>query len=166
MANHYVQFSEALNNLTEAERIWCTTRLQHLETVLPTYDEEGKDDHEQSCQPEDEPYLECAQLGFERKLQSETNGHSLWFYSESDGNAEHVALFAQEFLKRFRPENYFTLTWAMTCSKPHIGEFSGGAVFVTATEILWNGAYTWLTEKIVDFTDRQKSTALTFTPSN
>lgn len=160
MANHYVQFSEAINNLNEAERAWCATRLHHLETVIPIFDEEGKDNNEQSCQPEDERYLESSQLGFQWKIQSESNGYYLWFYSEEDGNAEHVALFAQNFLARFRPQQYFTLSWAMTCSKPRIGEFSGGAVFVTATEINWNGVFTWLTEKIVDFTEKQRSPAL------
>ena len=165
MANHYVQFSEALNHLTEAEHAWCATRLHHLETVLPTFDEEGEDENEQSCQPEDERYLESAQLGFEWKIQSEANGQSLWLHAEEDGNAEHAALFAQEFLIRFRPENYFSLTWAATCSKPRIGEFSGGAVFVTATEIHWNGAFSWLTEKIVDFTEQQRRAALAITHS-
>ncbi|MGA2258340.1 MAG: hypothetical protein ABSG53_27055, partial [Thermoguttaceae bacterium] len=40
-----------------------------------------------------------------------------------------------KFLKRFRPDQCWSLTYANTCSKFRVGEFSGGAVFVTANEI-------------------------------
>lgn len=157
MANHYLLFSEAINNLNKTERAWCVTRLHHLETVLPTFDEEGRDEHDQPCAPDDEPYLSGAQLlGFQWQVNEEADGHSLWLYAEESGDAEHVALFAQEFLTRFRPRGYFTLTWAATCSKPRIGEFSGGAVFVTATEIIWNGVFSWLNERMAEFDQRKK----------
>lgn len=157
MANHYLLFSEAINHLNEAERAWCVTRLHHLETRLPTFDEEGRDEDDQPCAPDDEPYLNGAQsLGFQWQVTQDADGHSLWLYAEESGNAEHVALFAQEFLTRFRPHEYFTLTWAATCSKPRIGEFSGGAVFVTATEIIWNGVFSWLNERMAEFDHRKE----------
>lgn len=161
MANHYLLFSEALDNLNEAERAWCAARLHHLETVLPTFDDVGLNEQEQPCTPEDEPYLSSAsQLGFQWQLDQEVDSCSLWMYAEESGVAEHVALFAQEFLARFRPRGYFTLTWAATCSKPRIGEFSGGAVFVTATDIVWNGVFSWLNERITEFNSSEEAPPL------
>ena len=61
---------------------------------------------------------------------------------------ERVAHFVQQFLKSFRPGDCWSLTYATTCSKPRVGEFGGGAVFVTAAEIKWDNAH--------DFVDRSK----------
>jgi hypothetical protein len=159
MANNYLQFSEAIYKLSEDERAWCEARLRHLEGLLPTLVDDGKDETYVPCAPEDRPYLNGAGcLCFLWSINPEQDGHCLWIYTEENGDAQQVALFVQEFLARFRSNEYFTLTWAETCSKPRISEFSGGALFVTADEIAWNGAFPWLGEKIREF-DRRKDRA-------
>ncbi|MGE0127567.1 MAG: hypothetical protein AB7U82_05770 [Blastocatellales bacterium] len=157
MANNYTLFSEVIRRLNEEERVWCENRLRHLEQVLPNFDENSLDEDGEHCAPEDEPYLNGAgDLGFQWKLTSESNEHELWMYAEESCDLEHVALFVREFLARFRPNEYFTLTWAETCSKPRISEFSGGAVFVTAEDIEWHGATAWICRKVAEFAQQGK----------
>ena len=64
-------------------------------------------------------------------------GRHLWVYAEESGNPDNVAWLVQKFLKKFRPDQCWSLTYATTCSKPRAGEFGGGAVFVTADAIMW-----------------------------
>ncbi|MCI0338625.1 MAG: hypothetical protein L0226_13695 [Acidobacteria bacterium] len=45
MAKNYVLFSEAIYKLTNEERTWCEKRLQHLQQVPPTLDDECKDEN-------------------------------------------------------------------------------------------------------------------------
>lgn len=156
MANNYLQFSEAISQLTEEERTWCEARLRHLEEVLPAFDNDGQNENSAPCAPEDEPYLGRCYLGFQWSIDKERDGYCLWMYAEESGDVEQVTLFAQEFLAKFRPYDYFTLTWAETCSKPRIGEFSGGAVFVTAKEMAWNGASSWIGERTAEFNQRKE----------
>ncbi|NLX98614.1 MAG: hypothetical protein GXY83_20845 [Rhodopirellula sp.] len=65
----------------------------------------------------------------------------LWIYADENGNPTHVVWLVRKFLKKFRPADSWSLTYSVTCSKPRVGEFSGGAVFVTADEIHWESAY-------------------------
>lgn len=119
MANNYLQFSEAIYKLSEDERAWCEARLRHLEGLLPTLVDDGKDETCVPCAPEDRPYINGAGcLCFQWSINPEQNGYCLWIYAEEYGDAQQVALFVQEFLARFRSNEYFTLTWAETCSKP------------------------------------------------
>ena len=158
MANTYLQFSEAVYKLSDEERLWCEARLRHLEAALTTLDDDGKNAEGISCAPEDRPYINGARrVGFHWSINRDEDKHYLWIYAEEYGDVEHVALFVQEFLARFRSYEYFTLTWAQTCTKPRISEFSGGALFVTADEIAWNGTFPWLGEKIREFDRKKKS---------
>lgn len=60
----------------------------------------------------------------------ELNGDRLWIHSKF-GNPLKVVEFAREFLKKFRPEDSFSITWACFEDDPR-GEFEGGGAFVTA----------------------------------
>lgn len=107
MANDYLQFSECISRITFDEEQWLRIKIEELQEL-----EEA--DFEWSITPGD-----------------------FWVYAEESGEPHHVAKLVQEFLKRFRPDSHFTLSWAWTCSKPRIGHFGGGAVFVTATKMKW-----------------------------
>ena len=65
----------------------------------------------------------------------------------------------QKFLKRFRPDQWWSLTYAATCSKPRVGEFGGGAVFVTADEIFQQDACDFVQAKRTQFTQQQTPTS-------
>ena len=62
----------------------------------------------------------------------------------------------QKFLKRFRRDQCWSLTYANTRSKPRLGEFGGGAVFVTADEICWNDCYDFVEEQRKTFQRREE----------
>jgi hypothetical protein len=119
VANIYLQFSEVINNLTEQEAEWAKNRLTEMTNKFSdSYGEEGWD--------------------FEWEIKKSLDGETyVWMYSEESSSPEHVVSFAQEFLKRFRPDGSFAITWASFCDKPRVGEFDGGGAFVTANSVDW-----------------------------
>ena len=127
MANNYLQFSAVIEQLTVAEAAWCRDRLAHLEQVLREWDgataPEGVPVEDRGYDPD------SGCLGFEYEIGDA--GGNLWLYAPESGDVEHVGEFVRELLARFRPEACFTMTWAATCSKMRVDEFSGGALFVT-----------------------------------
>lgn len=138
MANNYLFFSEEITNLTPEETEWIETELA-----------------KEPEKPEDYDDLP----DFEWKVCSNPDGtHSLWLYSEEYSDPAQVAGFVQAFLKKFRPTGYFELQWAETCSKPRIGEFGGGAVFVTATDVDYWSAGPWLAKKRNAFREAKAQT--------
>jgi hypothetical protein len=68
----------------------------------------------------------------------------LWLYAEEYGNVSHAGEFIRAFLARFRPADCWELTWAETCSKPRVGEFGGGALFITARSVRAISAVDWI----------------------
>jgi len=80
----------------------------------------------------------------------------VWFYADECGNVEAVGELVQEFLKKFRPNDCFSLTYATYCSKLRLGEFGGGAIFVTADEVKWENAYTWVQSQEKEFHEQSR----------
>lgn len=128
MANNYIQFSEMIGGITPEERTWIGSQLDP--------------DLWEAHPPDWEAPVEDGFLGFDWSL-DEVEG-SLWLYAEETGAPEEAARFVRAFLARFRPDDSFSLTYADHCSKPRPGEFSGGAVFVTAGSIRHEDAYDWV----------------------
>jgi hypothetical protein len=120
MANNYTLFSEVLPNLTDEEAQWLK---EQLETGL-----------------EDSGVLHQ----FDTDDEPDGWGRYLWLYADESADLEQVAIFVQKFLRQFRPDQYWSLTFATTCSKPRVGEFSGGALFVTANDIKWQGSHAFI----------------------
>jgi len=120
MANSYRTFSEMLPLRTEAERAWCKEQLEYLH--------DSEEDH---------------RAEFEWAFEED----GLWIYATEYGNVDDVVAFVQDFLAEFRPDGCFSLAWAETCSKPRIGEFGGGAVFVTKNTMEYQNTGDWLQEK-------------------
>jgi len=75
----------------------------------------------------------------------------LLLYAEESGEVAHVAAFVRTFLARFRPADSWQMTWADTCSKPRVGEFSGGGVFVTAAGVRFLIPQDWLDQLQAEF---------------
>ena len=57
-------------------------------------------------------------------------------YAEESSDFEILACIMQACLRRFRPQEVFSLTWADYCDKPVLGGFGGGVLVVTADEII------------------------------
>jgi hypothetical protein len=163
MADNYLEFSAVLPNLTQPEEAWLKEQLQKVcvfgdatypEDAVPAElaDREpdwsgvrflrDKDDYD--------PAWDCLDFyyAFHDDREVDGWGRHLWVYSEEHGNADNVAWLVQKFLKQFRPDQCWSLTYANTCSKPRAGEFGGGAIFVTADETKWQNSY--------DFVDQER----------
>lgn len=120
MANNYLQFSEVLAGLTAEETTWLQKRLEDA----------SEDDTDADAYEEYFP-----DFSWEVTPPSGDKPGALWVYAEESGDVTHVAKVVEEFFKKFRPDGVFTLTWAETCSRMRPGEFSGGWMLVTATDI-------------------------------
>ncbi len=159
MANNYLQFSEVLARLTESEEAWLEEQLQpicvfggkeYLEDDVPAEFADAEADWSGVRFMRDKPDNEWDELGFDYCFdENEDWGRHLWLYAEECGDVDNAAWLAHKFLKEFRPQACWSLTYAAICSKPRVGEFGGGAIFVTANEIKWQNAY--------GFIDQQKA---------
>lgn len=127
MANNYLEFSESIEHLTTQELEWWKNKEKE---TCDAYDEdpEGADENENICSD----------------FSIDKDSKSVWFHADESGNADRVGSVVQQFLKIFRPTESFSLTWAEYCSKPRIGEFGGGAMFVTADQIKFQTCGGWI----------------------
>ena len=66
--------------------------------------------------------------------QVDLRDRTLWFCAEESGDPRAVAEFVQDFLKRFRPNDSFSIGHAFSCSRLRIDGI-GGAIFVAAERI-------------------------------
>jgi hypothetical protein len=127
MANNYMQFSEAIGNITDEEAAWITEKLTQLDDAEP--DTPGLEDWQKDI-------VSIGWLGFSWQIEGEGSDRQMWIHhGDESGSVEAIPDFIQAFLAKFRPADYFTLEWATWCSKPRVREFSGGAIFITATDV-------------------------------
>jgi len=162
MANNYQQFSEMLDLRSEEEENWLRAQLAEVFLLEDNTILSPEDSHSDTgcslprflaeaalSDPHTNPEDNC-DAGFEHGFEApkeQGDGRGLWIYAEESGNPDNAGLLVQKFLQRFDPTGWWTLTWAATCSKPRCGEFSGGALLVTAKEILFADAGSWLEER-------------------
>ena len=137
MANNYLQFSAAIENLTADELSWWQDEYYRSQEAWNRYCEGiengGKIDGNNINAPV-----------FSIEIEEGAGSPWIWFNADEFGDPEEVANVAQRFLKEFRPTGCFGITWSETCSKQALGAFGGGAVFVTATDIKWVNTADWL----------------------
>lgn len=138
MANNYLQFSEIIPNITPEEAAWAKARLHEMTDKF----------HED---PDEGWYFEWAV----HEAHDPTDGPHIWVYSEEGSEPEHVAQFFKEFLKKFRPNECLSLTWASFCDKLRVGEFGGGGFFVTATKEYWYSPYDDISQETKKFKAQQ-----------
>ncbi|HBO44908.1 MAG TPA: hypothetical protein DD670_13465 [Planctomycetaceae bacterium] len=159
MADNYLEFSEVLDGLTEEEEAWLKHQLEIVcvfgeqecpQDALPDEWDLTKADWVGCRAYRDMPDYESnhyAHAGFGYAFDDpsehdrENEGKSLHIYSEDWGNLDGVAHLVRKFLKRFRPGECWSLTWSETCSKPRIGNFGGGWMFVTAERVEWGDTF-------------------------
>ena len=158
MADSYLEFSEVLTDLSPEETTWLKSQ---LEIVYILDGKEGAD-------PADATWIGCRayrdmedydpefgeDAGFAYSFSEDIDdtvdtdwGPYLWIHSAEHGCVDRVAHLVQKFLRAFRRDRCWSLTYAGTCSKPRVGEFGGGAVFVTATDIKYCNAWGFVEEQ-------------------
>lgn len=153
MADNFLQFSAEIPKFNEEERAWAEAHLALFEGDGPQ--EEGDPGYDEFDELIGVYELECDDdtLGFDWGWMGDGG---LWIYGELSGNPDHVAAFAQMFLKKFRPDDAFAMSWGTTCSKMRIDEFGGGAIFVTADKVEWMNAWTWCDNKWKEFRGKKE----------
>jgi hypothetical protein len=126
VSENYLLFSEVLEIKNKKEFNWAKEELIRLRG-----ERDGDD---------------CPMIDFQWQVEGKEEG--IWFYADESGDPHKVCLFVQSFLKKFHPKDVFRLTWAATCSRPLVGQFSGGAMVVTAKKIYVMEAGEWAHRKI------------------
>ena len=164
MANNYLEFSEVLTQLGQEEEKWLRDQ---LEFVYVFGDQEYTEDElPERLAAKDADWIGCRVyrdleeydssefefVGFEYTFHDDDHppggwGRHLWLYAEESGFVDRLAHLVQKFLRKFRRDQCWSLTYATTCSKPRVGEFGGGAGFITAKEIKWQNAYDFIEEQ-------------------
>ena len=162
MADYYLQFSEAIGHLSIEERDWLQRQLEMVYVFGDREFAEGEvPDEFSTAEPtwygcrafRDSPDVESYDdAGFQHQFQeSKELGLHLWLYAEEGGDPHRVAHLVQKFLRQFRPHEPWSLTYATSCSKLRLGEFGGGAVFVTAGAIVSFDAYDFVSARRAAF---------------
>jgi len=147
MADNYLEFSEIIDNLTVKEAAWLDRQLEtDTKANCPVFLRDFKDR---------DPYdTDC---GFAYSFEECGDRRYLWISSAEGSNVDCAARLVQKFLKRFRPDQCWSLTYAETCSKLRAGEFGGGAVFVTADKISHLNTYDFVAQQQAAFQKKRKS---------
>ncbi len=162
MADHYLEFSETLTHLTDEQIDWLQNQLETVHVIDGV--EYTEDKLPDTGNGGDGTWIGCRayrdmedydpgfgeDVGFDYSFSEDVDedwGRHLWVYSEEHGRVDRVAHLVQKFLREFRPDACWSLTYAGTCSKPRVGEFGGGAVFVTATEIKYSNAWEFVEQQ-------------------
>jgi hypothetical protein len=160
MPDYYVEFSEALADLTVEEEEWLREQLAPVYRVADQVFAEGavpadvKDEAKlfahRVCLATGDPEEHYTGLFYE--FQMEGDRRSLWLASaEGDGDIELAAVLVRQFLAHFRENCCWTLEWCCGCSKPVLNAFGGGAVFVTARCIEYYSTRDWIKTKRAEF---------------
>lgn len=145
MADYYTQFSAEIGDLTKEEREWLETYLK------PPEDDKLNDDSylEKWAKDRDDPYKKfVGDPEFWPHFEWLFEGDNWWIFSEESGLVDAVEYVVQKFLEKFRPQQYFSMEWAATCSKPRIDGFGGGAIFVTAKGSQWISTGQWVEDRV------------------
>jgi hypothetical protein len=177
VADNYLEFSQVITDLSQEEETWLASQ---LDTVHVFGDREYAADQVpgdlDQCEADwigcrayrDDPdcadyvkEIEMEDAGFEYSFADDDApdgwGRHLWIHGGESGYVDGVACLVRKFLKRFRPDQCWSLTYATNCSKPRVGEFGGGAIFVTAEEIHWQNAYEFVEQHRAAFKQKVES---------
>jgi hypothetical protein len=147
MANNYTQFSEVYEiSAAQAEVVEtladAVSKLDRADdddpdriAALRTLNSLGMtlDDLPESC-------TEFGELGFQFRI-SGSDPCELWVYADEYGDVDAVATILSAMLDSTGDDRILTGTWADWCSKPRVGEFSGGFWAASAERIDYGSAY-------------------------
>ena len=128
MADYFTHFSCLLDvgtaeNALTAHRMFIQARLEGLDR--------------------DEPL--CS--GFELSLQEGDAAHVLWIHDDESGDVEQVIGFVLRVAEAFDLSGMWGFTYALTCSRPRLDAFGGGAHVIdlgARKSIGWTSTQEWL----------------------
>lgn len=107
---------------------------------------------------------EGADLGFEMDADPDNGPGALWLHSDGYGEPEHVIRFALACAEAFDLKGRWGFTWALTCSRPRLDGFGGGAQlldFGTRESLAWTDCAHWLSAMLDPDTEPDQGVAFT-----
>ena len=107
MANYYTQFSCILDVGTAENVARAAAIRQQLAVTLEEYD--------------------GADIGFDLEPDPTSGAGALWISSDGHGEPEHVIAFVLGSAEAFDLRGRWGFRWALTCSRPRLDGFGGGA---------------------------------------
>ena len=168
MSDQFLEFSEVLCRLSAEEEKWLRHQLEEVVIVdgkeYPASEAPSDGKVEWSgCRGwlDDESFVPEACRGFDYEFGDDGGengwGRHLWVHSEDYGEPEQVAHLVQKFLRRFRADDYWTLSYGVQRSTPSVGAFGGGALMVTADEVAHQGTSDFLSAAVTEVKRRKPS---------
>lgn len=101
-------------------------------------------------------------LGFDMEVDPTRGPGALWISSDGHGEPEHVIEFVLACAEAFDFQGRWGFAWALTCSKPRIDGFGGGAHALdlgTRKTLAWTDCAHWLAAMLDPATDPDKGIA-------
>jgi len=147
MSDTYFHFSEVVQHITAEEEAWLRKQLEwvavHKGSIIELEDGEDPDDAEWIGQrflldlEDDDLEDRTCEFGFEFCDDDSPWGRHLWLYGNTTDYQGPLgaAWLIHLFLKKFRPDQCWKLTWAETVERMRVGRFGGGFVFVTSESV-------------------------------
>ena len=93
---------------------------------------------------------EGACIGFEIEADHEHGPGALWISSDEYGEPEHVICFVLRCAEAFDMSGMWGFRWALTCSKPRLDGFGGGAQLVDLGKrksVAWIDCENWVAQQ-------------------
>ena len=91
---------------------------------------------------------ENASIGFDMEYDCDQKTGALWIYSDDgNGDPEHVISFVKLCAEAFSLQGRWGFVWGLTCSKPRLDGFGGGAQVIDLgrrESLEWMGCQHWL----------------------
>lgn len=96
---------------------------------------------------------EGTDIGFEAECDPDSGEASLWISSDCYGEPDHVIRFVLACAEAFDLQGRWGFTWSLSCSKPRLDAFGGGAQLIDLSSrrsIGWVDCADWLGAGLVD----------------
>ena len=90
---------------------------------------------------------EGSDIGFEMKVNDQSGPGAFWIHADGYGEPEHVILFVLACAEAFDLTGRWGFAWALTCSKPRLDGFGGGAQVLdlgARKSLAWTDCDHWL----------------------
>jgi hypothetical protein len=95
-------------------------------------------------------------LGFQMEADPDSGAGALWIHAGGYGEPEHVIAFVLRCAETFNLTGLWGFCWALTCSKPRLDAFGGGAQLIDLGKrqsVAWVDCEHWLAQHLADPAD-------------
>ena len=106
-------------------------------------------------------------IGFAAQADDTPGGAHLWLHSDEDADIEHVIAFALRAAEALDLKGLWGFHWALTCSKPLLDGYGGGAQLLDLggrRSLGWVDTAEWLREEAARLREPTNAAAVAFNP--